>query len=269
MRRLIDFDCEGETLIGSLDEADGETGLLIVSGGNEVRMGAHRGMAELARSIAGEGHPVFRFDPRGVGDSTGTNGGFRQRRDDIAAALSTFRKHVPHLRQIVAMGNCDAASALVLFQNGLGSDGLVLTNPWLEDAAGPDDALPAAAAIRARYAARLRDPRQWLRLARGGVNIGQLYNGLAKLVRSRLEQMPALVSEIEQAIANADCPITILLAERDNTAIAFADAWKTAPPAARSSVTLHCCDTGSHSFAHASDKLWLRDRVLEALRNAA
>ena len=48
MRSLIAFPSAGETLAGTLDTAPGATGLLIVSGGNELRMGAHRGMAMLA-----------------------------------------------------------------------------------------------------------------------------------------------------------------------------------------------------------------------------
>ena len=90
MRRLIVFPCAGERLTGTLDEAPGKTGLLIVSGGNEVRMGAHRGMASLAARLAASGVPVFRYDRRGIGDSTGSNGGFlelrtrhRSRRGDV------------------------------------------------------------------------------------------------------------------------------------------------------------------------------------------
>ena len=52
MRRLIAFPCAGETLLGTLDEAYGKTGLLIVSGGNEIRIGAHRGMALLAQRLS-------------------------------------------------------------------------------------------------------------------------------------------------------------------------------------------------------------------------
>ena len=47
-RRLTVFPCAGEWLGGTLDAAPGGTGLLIVSGGSEVRIGAHRGMALLA-----------------------------------------------------------------------------------------------------------------------------------------------------------------------------------------------------------------------------
>ena len=50
MRKLIAFPCAGETLVGSLDEGAGSTGLLIVSGGNEIRMGAHRGQVRRKRT---------------------------------------------------------------------------------------------------------------------------------------------------------------------------------------------------------------------------
>jgi hypothetical protein len=64
MRTVTAFACAGETLVGTLDTATGETGLLIVSGGNEIRIGAHRGMALLAQRLAARGVPVFRFDRR-------------------------------------------------------------------------------------------------------------------------------------------------------------------------------------------------------------
>ena len=71
MRKLIAFPCAGETLIGTLDAAPGRVGLLIVAGGNEIRCGAHRGMALLAAEVAARGYPAFRYDRRGIGDSTG------------------------------------------------------------------------------------------------------------------------------------------------------------------------------------------------------
>ena len=39
-RRHFTFACAGDTLFGTLDEAPGTTGLLLVSGGNEIRSGA-------------------------------------------------------------------------------------------------------------------------------------------------------------------------------------------------------------------------------------
>ena len=90
-RRHLVFACEGSRLAGTLDEAGGATGLLIVSGGNEVRAGAWNGQAQFAARIAAAGFPVLRFDRRGCGDSEGPNGEFRASAPDIAAALAAFR----------------------------------------------------------------------------------------------------------------------------------------------------------------------------------
>src|SRR3546814_3198101 len=54
VRHHLTFACEGAALAATLDEAPGTTGLLIVSGGNEIRSGAHRGMAMLAQRIAAD-----------------------------------------------------------------------------------------------------------------------------------------------------------------------------------------------------------------------
>jgi exosortase A-associated hydrolase 1 len=261
MRRLIAFPCAGETLVGTLDTAPGDIGLLIVSGGNEVRSGAHRGMAALAQRVAEAGHPVLRFDRRGIGDSSGINGGYESSAADIAAAAGALRE--AGARRILAYGNCDAATALSLFHEAAGIDALVLANPWLIEA---EDELPPAAAIRARYAAKLRDPREWLRLLRGGVNLAKLLKGLRKASRKPPEVPAGLPARLAAVLASARVPVTILLATGDNTAIAFADAFSgPAFDAARAGVTVEQLDTASHSFAGASDKAWLLERVQEKL----
>ena len=258
MRRLIAFPCAGETLLGTLDEAPGATGLLIASGGNEVRIGAHRGMALLAQRVAEAGHPVFRFDRRGIGDSTGENRGFESSAEDIAAAAAAFRAEAPHLARIVAFGNCDAATALAFYHAQAGIDSLLLANPWVIE---PTDDLPPAAAIRARYAAKLRDPREWLRLIRGGVDIGKLFRGLSKASKNKSKvSQPA--SRFTAALAETQIPVTILLASGDNTAIAFADAVDAVTLGAR----VETLDSASHSFASQADKDWLFERVSDALR---
>ena len=157
MSRLqLTFACEETTLAGTIDTAPGTSGLLIVSGGNEVRSGAFSGQAQLAARIARRGFPVFRFDRRGVGDSDGENKGFRKSRKDIQAALAAFHAMAPQMERVVAFGNCDAASALML-AGGAGFDALVLSNPWtINDS---DDAIPPPAAVRARYAASIQAER--------------------------------------------------------------------------------------------------------------
>lgn len=234
LRRLTAFPCEGETLLGTLDEADGDTGLLIVSGGAEVRAGAHRGMARLAAGLAARGHPVFRFDRRGVGDSTGENRGHLESGPDLRAAATCFREGTPSLKRLVALGNCDAAAALTLFGREAGLDALILTNPWLDGAGYPE--LPPAPAIRARYLARLRDPASWTRPP----NISKLVRGLRALLRS--DARP----ELAALYAAPPLPTTFILADRDPTAQAFM---------AATYVSFVRIPTASHSFADAADEL--------------
>lgn len=256
MRRLIAFLCEGETLVGSLDEAPGATGLLIVSGGDEIRCGAHRGMALLAAELAATGHPVFRFDRRGIGDSSGENGGYPSSGPDIMAAVAAFRAAMPHIERLVGFGNCDAATALLLY-GGDAFNRLILANPWVSD---DDDDLPPVAAIRSRYAERLRDPASWVRLMTGRVSFGKLVSGLSKISQNQSKELSALERSVFGALA--DHPdVSIILASGDATAIAFADA------AARAgfrgpTVTI---DTASHSFARAGDKTALRSAIIAAL----
>ena len=242
MRRMIAIPCAGETLAATLDEAPGTTGLLIVSGGNEIRCGAHRGMALLAQRLSARGIPVLRYDRRGIGDSSGTNAGFLSSRPDLVAAASSFRAAVPTVSRLVGFGNCDAASALALFGQDAGLDGIVLANPWL--AAETDD-LPPAAAIRARYAQRLRDPREWLRLARGSVDIGNVIRGLRKLSATPAEVGDPHATRILDAIGRWGTSATVILAGADATARAYA----AANGAAVRTVTI---DTASHSFAGAA-----------------
>jgi len=262
VRRLIELPCGDDTIVATLDVASGPVGLLIVSGGNELRCGAHRGMAMLARALAGSDVPVLRYDRRGIGDSTGDNRGFDESADDIAAAAVALRREAD-VRRVVALGNCDAASALALFHARAGIDALILSNPWT---GGGDDPLPAAAAIRARYAERLRNPREWLRLLRGGVNLRKLASGLAKVARST-PPTGGLIDRMGGALRASGVPTTILLAARDNTAIAFADAWARCD--ARSDVPLTMRNSASHSYAAPGDAAWLQAEVLKVLREVA
>ena len=255
MRRLITFPCAEEMLVGTIDEASGSTGLLIVSGGNEIRIGAHRGMALLAARLAASGTPVFRYDRRGVGDSTGENLGFEQSQGDLTAAVAAFRMEVPHLDRVVAFGNCDAATALAMFHRAAGVDALVIANPWTIEQ--PDD-MPPAAAIRARYAERLRDPKTYLRLLKGGVNIAKLIKGLSKLSAKRPQDDASLATRLRAALAATDGPVDIVLAKGDATAIAFADAVQD------HGRRTHVLDTASHSFHRPQDQA-----ALEAIIRAA
>lgn len=266
MSRLhLTFGCGQLRLAGSLDTAPGTTGLLIVSGGNEVRSGAFSGQSQLAARIAKAGFPVFRFDRRGVGDSEGDNRGFRHSTGDIAAAIEAFRALAPQVERVVAFGNCDAASALML-AGGAGSDGLVLSNPWTIESDegvaddGDDDAsaLPPGA-IRARYWEKLKNPREIARLFSGGVDLGKLARGLARSLRPP-PPPSSLAEEMARELAGFAGPVRILIAGADRTAQVFEAAWDSNDP------RIHRCTDAGHSYVEPAHRAWLEAQVLAVLR---
>jgi exosortase A-associated hydrolase 1 len=254
-RLHLTFACEGAALLGTLDSADGTTGLLLVSGGNELRAGAWAGQALLAARIAAAGFLVFRFDRRGVGDSGGPNRGFRSSGPDIAAALAAFRQAAPQLARVIGFGNCDGASALML-AGGSGFDALALSNPWtIED----EDALPPPEAIRDHYKRRLADPAALKRLLTGRVSPGKLFASLAAGLRKPAPPN-TLVQEMAHGIAGFPSPIRFLLAGRDRTAQAFLAAWDKADPRIRR------CPGATHGYVEADAQDWLLEQVLAILR---
>lgn len=255
MTRLVyTFGCGSLTLAGTLDTAPARTGLLIVSGGNEIRAGAFGGQADMAARIARAGFPVFRFDRRGIGDSEGVNRGFLHSAKDIRAALEAFRAMAPQLSRVVAFGNCDAASALMM-AGGAGFDGLVLSNPWTIEQGAP----PPPEAIRARYLEKLKNPRDVMRLASGDVNFGKLARGLVRALRSP-PPPSSLAQDMAAGLAGFAGPVRILIAAADRTAQAFEATWDRTDP------RLYRCEGAGHAYAEPEHRDWLEAQILASLR---
>ena len=184
------FDCKGATLVGVVSRpalVDGDrnapggpggpdgpdtalgsdTGVVIVVGGPQTRIGARRRFVGLARALAGAGFPTLRFDLRGMGDSEGDPPGFEASGPDIAAAVQALQTHCPAVRRVVLWGLCDGASAAVLGWQAAGDRriaGLCLVNPWVRTAG-----VQARARVQHYYGRRLRDPAFWRKLLTGGV----------------------------------------------------------------------------------------------------
>ena len=253
-RRHLTFSCDGDTLAGTLDDAPGTAGLLLVSGGNEVRAGAFSGQAQLAALLAGAGFPVFRYDRRGIGDSSGENRGFRDEGPDIAAAIAAFKAARPGLERVVGFGNCDAASALMLNAGG-GCDALVLANPWTIE---QDDGALAPEAIRARYAEKLKNPKELLRLATGKISLRKLAGGLGRAIKPA-PAPTTLAQDMAAGLARYDGPVRLLIAERDRTGQAFVAAWDAGDP------RLARCPGASHAFVEPHAREWLFEQIVAAL----
>ena len=83
------FACAGETLVGVLARpaVAARTGVVVIVGGPQYRVGSHRQFVLLSRALAGAGCAVLRFDYRGMGDSSGAQRSFDSVSADIAAAM--------------------------------------------------------------------------------------------------------------------------------------------------------------------------------------
>jgi len=259
MRSLLTFPCEGAVLGGTLDAGSDRTGLLICVGGTQTRIGSHRMFERLARAVSGQGHPVFRFDRRGVGDSSGDDPGWRGCGPDLAAAAAAFRREAPHVERIVGLGLCDGAGALCFHAAAAGLSGLVLVNPWLVEA-GPGD--PPPAALRRHYRHRLTDPGAWKKLLNGSVSYKSM---LRSIIKSAGGGVPGdLSTSLATALRASRLPAHWLLAEGDATAVAAAHEL-TRPAWDGLSDHRHTLPTDSHTFAKPGDMAALETAVLNAL----
>ncbi|MCL6251865.1 hydrolase 1, exosortase A system-associated [Altererythrobacter sp. KTW20L] len=258
-RRHFTFPCAGDELAATVDEASGTVGLLMVTGGNETRAGAFSGQAQMAARIAAAGYPVLRFDRRGVGDSSGENSGFTGSAEDIAAAIAAFRHEQPQITRLVGFGNCDAASALML-TGGAGLDALALANPWTFDT--PEEA-PPPEAVRHRYAEKLKNPREVLRLITGGVSLKKLASGIRQAMRPAIPPS-SLARRMSEGIDWFGKPdYRFLLAGRDRTAQAFRSICQDDP--AKSQI----CAEADHAFSSDLAREWLFKQLFAILDEQA
>lgn len=256
-RHHFTFECEGAQLVATLDEGEAKTGLLLLTGGNEIRSGAFSGQARLAARIASAGHPVMRFDRRGTGDSEGANGEFRSSGPDIAAALAAFRSACPHVTRIAGFGNCDAASALMLAREK-GLYALILSNPWTFEEDGESTEAPPEV-VRDHYRKRLTDPAAIKRLLTGKVSIGKLVSSLFSALRPATPPS-SLAQDMAAGIAGFEGPVSFLIAERDRTGKAFQAVWDKSDP------RLRTCPEATHAYVEPQAREWLEQQILAVLR---
>jgi exosortase A-associated hydrolase 1 len=176
----ITFACEGSQLIGIVHQPESArtTGVLIVVGGPQYRVGSHRQFVLLARDLAGQGVPVMRFDYRAMGDSDGENIDFENIDADIGAAIDTFTQTVHGLKEIIIWGLCDAASAAAFYAHrDPRVTGLVLLNPWVRTDAGM-----AQAYLKHYYVKRVLSLDFWKKIITGRFEIRRSLTSLFELL---------------------------------------------------------------------------------------
>jgi exosortase A-associated hydrolase 1 len=199
------------------------TGMVIVNGGAQYRVGAHRLFVQLARHLASKGHAVLRFDLPGQGDSPGEPVGFEVTAPHIGAAVDALHQHLPHLQNIALFGLCDGASACLLYLHAQPDPRithLVLLNPWVRS-----EASLAKAQIQHYYRRRLLMPDFWKKLFKGGVGWAALRELAHKATLARQKPLdrlgPGFQDRMGMAVRDFKGELLVLLSECDQTAQEF------------------------------------------------
>ncbi|GGF10734.1 hydrolase 1, exosortase A system-associated [Aliidongia dinghuensis] len=247
----VTFFCAGDRLLGILTRprAKAELGLVILPGGLQTRVGAHRQNVLLARALAEQGVATLRFDGRGMGDSEGAHPGFTALGPDIAAAVAALRATVPEVGPVVLYGLCDAATAIATGLPRVTADGAILVNPWIRSA----ETL-AAAHIRSHYPRQVLSPSFWKKLMTGQINPWtKAREFLATLATSRQPSGDnSLADRLLAALSRTDCPMLLLLSDRDMTAAEFEGAVVArlpSPPPPH--LTIARVEGADHTFSQA------------------
>lgn len=225
------FSCAGEELVGIVakPECPQPTGVLMVVGGPQYRIGSHRQFLLLSRALADAGYTVMRFDYRGMGDSSGKLREFQTVNEDIAAAISAYSINFPQVERVVLWGLCDAASASLLYWDATHDArvcGLVLLNPWVRS-----EASLAKTQIKHYYRQRLFQAEFWRKLLTRKVGVGRSISGLidsvkkSRLVYGRPKQANAMPFQNKMVRGLNDFPgqVLFLLSGEDYTAKEFVE----------------------------------------------
>ncbi|MDD3674125.1 hydrolase 1, exosortase A system-associated [Thauera propionica] len=297
VERAVMFDCRGESLIGivSTNDKPASTGVLVIVGGPQYRVGSHRQFVRLARHLAREGVPCMRFDYRGMGDASGEQRSFATVNDDVCVAVDAFFNTVPALERVVLWGLCDGASAacMALSANAKVA-GAVLLNPWVRTGASS-----AGVVLKHYYLRRFLDGRFWRKLLRGEVRVLRSVTSLVATVLGRarnegasgapgvsaravsvqskpahLADVPRLPQRMLAGLIQSSVPVAVALSGRDLVAREFEElvrtdvAWRALLGATQ--VSLKHFEGADHTFSRAADAEaverftveWLRDRGL-------
>ena len=202
--RPIVFCCGSDCLYGilTLPERAASRGVLILVGGPQYRAGSHRQFTLLARQLAANGIPVFRFDFRGMGDSEGDARTFENVEDDVRHAIDRLFAEIPSLSELVILGLCDAASAALFYAyQDRRVTGLVLLNPWVRTDEGS-----AKVYLKHYYTARLFQQDFWTKVWNGNfdyVRAAQSFFRTVGIVAARQSEAGA-VPEKEPSARSCD-----------------------------------------------------------------
>jgi len=188
-------------------------------------VGPNRIYVALARHLAAAGYDSLRFDLESLGDSVNRKPGrenypYPHTATDDARAALVLMKSLGYER-FIAMGLCSGAhttyhAGLQLVDDCI--EELILINPmsfyWKEG-----NSLDTSRKFEdaAAYKRSARDPKRWLKLLRGDVNMKRMIEAIGTVLRSKLRfrEDPRLSSDLRKLIEEFNRPITMFIAEGD------------------------------------------------------
>ena len=179
----ITFSCGDDVLAGVVHRGSPRAAIgvvIVVAGGPQYRVGAHRQFVSLARLLASQGYPVLRFDLRGMGDSSGEHLGYLQSDPDIRSAVDALLSELPDLREVVLFGECNSASGILFYAyQDRRVRQIALANPWVRT---PE--LQAETILKHYYLDRLKSREFWLHVRSGQFSVGDSFKSMLELVRT-------------------------------------------------------------------------------------
>lgn len=175
--------CEGASLVGIINKPDNPSKagvVIVVAGGPQYRVGAHRQFVTLARMLSARNISSLRFDHRGTGDSGGEFRGFVDMYVDIRSAIDSLCAEVPELDNIVLWGECESATAIAFYAyTDSRVKGIFMVNPWIRTEEGE-----AKTFLKHYYWNRLFEKEFWLKLKSGKFSLNNSVKSFIQLLHS-------------------------------------------------------------------------------------
>ena len=248
-------------------EPSSGTGIIIVTGGPQYRIGSHRQFVLIARELAAAGHAVLRFDYQGMGDSPGPLSDFEHCLPDLQKAIEQFRS-ITGVKKLVLWGLCDAASAILMLQPEKHSvDGVVIANPWVRSEAGR-----ARSVLKHYYVRRFFSADFWKKVLSGQFKPGKSMAELSSTYKvassatndpdSHADKTTAVGGDFREkmfsGLASFDGSVLLIICGADLTAHEFVDftngqrRWRKL--LSRPAVTKRTLAGADHTFSNRADR---------------
>ncbi len=283
----VTFLCQDAELAGVIHRGNTHSPLgvlIVVAGGPQYRVGAHRQFVSMARMFAANGYPVMRFDLRGMGDSSGAHVGYEQSGPDVRAAIDTFFRYEPQLKEVALFGECESASGILFYASqDARVHRIALANPWVRT-----PGVQAEAILKHYYLDRLWSREFWLSVRAGeykfAASVRSFISVFAAFLRNRLKPRKAareqeefdnlpLPSRTAEGLRRFRGSVLVLLSGRDLIAREFDDVTKSSPAwqglMADKRVTRKLIADADHTFSKPDVKAEAQRTLLDWLASDA